>query len=164
MGGDLMPQRSASHTGSYVSMANPDEAPPLGCVLDRVTMFEQRCQTPRREASDGPRRGLYRADTPDSCTCQSSREDLSRATPPTLPRALQRSAPPMGRCQSRESFAALSSLKAAHLQSSVPAFTLKFSEGSPHFSDPVPQHAHNGRESSVPEVPVHERIRQLEDR
>jgi len=185
--GDLMPQRSASHTGSYVSMANPDEAPPPGCVLDRVTMFEQRCQTPRREASDGPRRGLYRADTPDSCTCQSSREDLSRATPPTLPRALQRSAPPhgeippagrenckdsqlflgmspMGRCQSRESFAALSSLKAAHLQSSVPAFTLKFSEGSPHFSDPVPQHAHNGRESSVPEVPVHERIRQLEDR
>lgn len=185
--GDLMPQRSASHTGSYVSIANPDEAPPPGCVLDRVTMFEQRCQTPRREASDGSRRGLYRADTPDSCTCQSSREDLSRATPPTLPRALQRSAPPhgeippagqenckdsqlflgmspMGRCQSRESFAALSSLKAAHVQSSVPPFTLKFSEGSTHFSDPASKQAHNGRDSSVPEVPVHERIRQLEDR
>merc|ERR1719195_516953 len=192
--GDLMPQRSASNKGSYVSMAKRDEAPPPGCVADRVTMFEQRCQTPRRESSDGPRRGLFRAGTPESCTCRSSREDLSRATQPTLPRALQRSRPthgemppagpencqdsqiflgmsPMGKCQSRDSFAALSSLKAVHMQSYAPAFPLKFTEGSPNLSDPAQQHGlqsgrqpHNGRESSVPEVPVHERIRQLEDR
>jgi len=192
--GDLMLQRSASNTESYVSMAKRDEAPPPGCVADRVTMFEQRCQTPTRESSEGSRRGLYRTGTPESCTCRSSREDLSRATPPTLPRALQRSMQthgeippasqencqdnqiflgmsPMGKCQSHESFAALSSFKAAHLQSSASAFTLKFSEGSPHLSDPVPQHGlqasrqpHSGRESSVPEVPVLERIRQLEDR
>jgi len=182
--GDL--KRSASNTGSYVSMAKRDEAPPPGCVADRVTMFEQRCQTPRR--------GLYRADTLESCSGRSSREDVSRATPPTLPRALQRSVPmhseappagqencqdsqiflgmsPIGKCHSDESFAALSSLKAAQVHSSASTFTLKCSEGYSHLSDPVPQHGrqasgqpHNGRESSVPEVPVHERIRQLEDR
>jgi len=192
--GDLMPQRSASNTGSYVSMAKRDEAPPPGCVADRVTMFEQRCRTPRRESSDGPRRGLFRSGTPESCTCRSSREDLSRATQPTVPRALQRSRPthgempsagrencqdsqiflgmsPMGKCQSRESFTALSSLKVASMQSSAPASTAKSSEGSPHVFEPVPQHglqanrhSHNGRDSSVPEVPVHERIRQFQDR
>ena len=159
-------------------------------------MFEQRSQsqTPRCDSADGPRRGLHRTDTIERCTGRLSHEDLNRATPPTLPRALQRCAPmhsevppagqenhqdsqiflgmsPMGKCQSRESFAALSSLKAVHMQSYAPAFPLKFTEGSPHLSDPAQQHGlqsgrqpHNGRESSVPEVPVHERIRQLEDR
>mmetsp|Transcript_69286 Transcript_69286/g.216312 ORF Transcript_69286/g.216312 Transcript_69286/m.216312 type:complete len:353 (+) Transcript_69286:62-1120(+) len=68
---------------------SPEEAPPRGCVADKVTMFEQRCQTPRRDISEMHRlRSAPRSEPHDVRPGRISREDRSaRATPPVLPRA-----------------------------------------------------------------------------
>lgn len=87
--GDLTPHhRSASSDGSHVSTR--EEAPPRGCVADKVTMFEQRCQTPRRDGSEMHRqKQAPRSEPHEVRPSRSSREDRSaRATPPVLPRPM----------------------------------------------------------------------------
>jgi len=74
--GDLTCHRSAA--GSGPSTPKHEDAPPPGCVADRVTMIEQRCQTPRRDPAEVPRRG------PRSL----SRDAWPRAAPALEPQSL----------------------------------------------------------------------------
>mmetsp|Transcript_69289 Transcript_69289/g.216325 ORF Transcript_69289/g.216325 Transcript_69289/m.216325 type:complete len:357 (+) Transcript_69289:62-1132(+) len=68
---------------------SPEEAPPRGCVADKVTMFERRCQTPRRDVSEMHRlRSTPRSEPRDVRPGRTSREDRPAwAAPPALPRA-----------------------------------------------------------------------------
>lgn len=78
-----------------VDPGSTEDAPPRGCVADKVTMFEQRCQTPRRDGSEMLRpRMVPRSEPHDLRPSRSSREDQARATPPALPR-LAGTVPPM---------------------------------------------------------------------
>mmetsp|Transcript_70307 Transcript_70307/g.139350 ORF Transcript_70307/g.139350 Transcript_70307/m.139350 type:complete len:659 (-) Transcript_70307:132-2108(-) len=74
--GDLSCPRFVGGRGP--STPKHEETPPPGSVADRVTMFEQRCQTPRREPSATPKRG------PRSL----SRDAWPRATPALEPQSL----------------------------------------------------------------------------
>jgi len=79
--GDLVPHRSASCDG-FANLSRNEEAPPPGCVADKVTIFEQRCRTPMPER-------------PERRNCRMSRDDgHTRATPPALPRGAPAAAAP----------------------------------------------------------------------
>jgi len=86
--GDLAPHRSASCDGSLANLSKSEEAPPPGCVADKVTIFEQRCRTPIRSYSS------RNIEIPERRNCRTSRDDAhTRATPPALPRVTPAVAP-----------------------------------------------------------------------
>lgn len=83
---DLTCHRSVA--GSGPSTSKHEDTPPPGCVADRVTMFEQRCQTPRREPSEDPRRGSSRGGGSAGGPRSLSRDAWPRATPALEPQSL----------------------------------------------------------------------------
>lgn len=92
--GDLAPHRSASCDASHANLSKHEEAPPPGCVADKVTIFEQRCRTPMRSCSGTSGTGSRNGEIPERRNCRNSREDgHTRVTPPALPRVTPAAAP-----------------------------------------------------------------------